>query len=72
MKKKHKEGKHLVNREKLILKINRTNRNSQIIKDRPRKIALTPKEVVATVHVLQTSIVAAVAVILEQIALRRT
>ena len=54
--------KHLLNRKRHTHKTIRTDQNRQILTDRTRKIALTPKEVVATVHTLQTAIVAEVTV----------
>ena len=48
---------------------NRSKR--QILTDRTRMIALTPKEFVATVHTLQTAIVAEVTVTLELFDLRQ-
>ena len=63
--------KHLLNRKRHTHKITQTNKNRRIITNRTRTIALTPKEVVATVHTLQTAIVAEVTVILELFALKQ-
>ena len=63
--------KHLLNQKKLILKTIRTDQNRQILTDRTRMIALTPKEDVATAHSLQTAIVAEVTVTLELFDLRQ-
>ena len=63
--------RHLLNQKKLILKTTRTDQNRQITTDRARMIALTPKEVVATVHTLQIAIVAEVTVTLELFDLRQ-
>ena len=52
--------KHLLNRKRHTHKTIRTDQNCQILTDRTRMIALTRKEVVATVHTLQTAIVAEV------------
>ena len=57
--------KHLLNQKRHTHKTIRTDRNRQTLTDRTRMIALTPKEVVATVHTLQTAIVAEVTVTLE-------
>ena len=46
--------KQLLNRDKLLLKITRTDQNRQILTDRTRTIAVTPKEVEATVLTLQS------------------
>ena len=64
-KKYWKKKKQLLNREKLILKITQTNKKFQVLTDRTRTIILTPKEVVAPVHTLQTTMVAEVTVYLE-------
>ena len=63
--------KHLLNRKRPTHKIIRTDQNRQILTDRTRMIALTPKEVVATVHTLQIAIVAEVTVTLELFDLRQ-
>ena len=61
MKKKNlDEEKNLLNRQKLILKITETEKRCRIVTDRNRTIAVTPKEVVATDHTLQTAFVAEV------------
>ena len=57
--------KHLLNQKRHTHKTIRIDQNCQILTDRTRMIALTPKEVVATVHTLQTAIVAEVTVTLE-------
>ena len=53
------------------LKTTRSNHERQIFTDRTQIIALTLKEVVATVHTLQTAIVAEVIVTLELFDLRQ-
>ena len=63
--------KHLLNRRRRTHKTIRTDENRQILTDRTRMIALTPIEVVATVHTLQTAIVAEVTVTLELFDLRQ-
>ena len=63
--------KHLLNQKRHTHKIIRTDQNRQILTDRTRMIALTPKEVVATVHTLQIAIVAEVTVTLELFDLRQ-
>ena len=63
--------KHLLSRQRLSHKTNRTNPNRRIITNRTRTIALTPKEDVATVHMLQTANVPEVTVILELSALKQ-
>ena len=57
--------KHLLNRKKFTHKTIQTNQKRQILTHRTQMIALTPKEVVATVHTLQTAIVAEVTVTLD-------
>ena len=69
--KKLNEEKAPLQPKKLILKFTRTNQNRQIITDRTRMIVLTPNEVVATVHTMQTAIVAEVTVTLELFDLRQ-
>ena len=63
--------KHLLNRKRHTNKTIRTDQNRQILIERTRMIALTPKEVVATVHTLQIAIVAEVTVTLELFDLRQ-
>ena len=63
--------KHLLNQRRRTHKTIRTDQNRQILTNRTRMIALTPKEVVATVHTLQTAIVAEVTVTLELFDLRQ-
>ena len=63
--------KHLLNRKRHTHKTIPTDQNRQILTDRTQLIALTPKEVVATVHTLQNGIVAEVTVILELFDLRQ-
>ena len=63
--------KHLLNRNRHTHKSIPTDQNRQIVTDRTRMIALTPKEVVATVHTLQTTIIAEVTVTLELFDLRQ-
>ena len=63
--------KHLLNHKRHTHKTIRTNQNCQTLTDRTRMIALTPKEVVATVHTLQNAIVAEVTVTLELFDLRQ-
>ena len=69
--KKLNEEKHLLNQKRHTHKTTRTDQNRQINTDRTRKIALTAKEVVATVHTLLTAIVAEVRVTLELFALKK-
>ena len=57
--------KQLLNRQRHTHKAIRTDQNRQMLTDRTQMIALTPKEVAATVHTLQTAIVAEVTVTLE-------
>ena len=57
--------KHLLNRKRHTHKTIRTDQNRHILTDRTRIIALTPKEVVATVHTMQTAIVTEVTVTLD-------
>ena len=63
--------KHLLNRKRHTHKTIRTDQNRQILTERTQMIALTPKEVVATVHTLQTAIIAEVTVTLELFDLRQ-
>ena len=63
--------KRLLNRRKLIFKITQTNKNRQIITDGTRKIALLPKEGVATVHTLQNATVVEVTVTMELLNLKQ-
>ena len=63
--------KHLLNQKRPTHKTTRTNQNHQTITDRTRMIALTPKELVATVHTLQTAIIAEVTFTLELFALKQ-
>ena len=63
--------KHLLKRQRLTQKTIQTDQNRRILTDRTQMIALTPKEVVATVHTLQTAIVAEVTVTLELFDLRQ-
>ena len=63
--------KHLLSRKIHTHKTTRTDQNRRIITNRTRKIALTPKEDVATAHTLQTATVAEVTVILELFALKQ-
>ena len=57
--------KRLLNRKRHTQKTIRANQNRQILTNRTRMIALTPKEIVATVHTLQNAILAEVTVTLE-------
>ena len=57
--------KHLLNLKRHTHKTIQIDQNRQILTYRTRMIALTPEEVVATVHTLQTAIVAEVTVTLE-------
>ena len=57
--------KHLLNRKKHTHRTIRGDQNRQILTDRTGMIALAPKDVVVTVHTLQTTIVAEVTVTLE-------
>ena len=63
--------RHLLNRKRYTHKTTRTDQNHRKFTDRTRSIALTPKEDVATVHTLQTAIVAEVTVTLELFALKQ-
>ena len=63
--------KSFLNRKKPVLKVTRTDENRQIITDRTRTIALTPKKIVATAHTWLTAIVAEVTVTLELFALKQ-
>ena len=63
--------KHLLNRRRHTHKTIRTDQNRQILTDRTRMIGPTPNEVVATVHTLQTAIVAEVTVTLELLELKQ-
>ena len=63
--------KHPLNRNGHTRKTIRIIQNRQIITDRTRMIALTPKRVVETVHTLQTAILAEVTVTLELFVLKQ-
>ena len=63
--------KHLLNQKRHTHKTIQTNQNRQILTERTQMIALTPKEVVATVHTLQTAIVGEVTVTQELFDLRQ-
>ena len=63
--------KRLLNRKKAFLKITRADQNQQTPNDRTQMTALTHKEVIATVHTYQTTIVAEVKVTLELFALKQ-
>ena len=63
--------KRLLNRKKLVLKITPADQNQQTPNDRTQMMALTHKEVIATVHTYQTAFVAEVKVTLELFALKQ-
>ena len=69
--KKLNEEKDLLNRKRHTHKTTLTDQNRQILTGRTRMIALTTKEVVATVHTLQIAIIAEVTVTLELFDLRQ-